>query len=108
MLGGYAAQSPVGYLLDFVGLQNTLMFIALFGFTLAIVIFILIRNAPSHLELKRNLQIENLKSEPVFSTLKQVLSKPQNWYCGLYVGLINVGTWTLGGMWSNQFLTKID
>ena len=35
-----------------------------------------------------------------------MLSKPQNWCAGIYVGLINIGTWMLGGMWSNEYLMK--
>ena len=106
MLGGYAAQAPVGYLLDKFGLAHTLDIISLFGVCLAILIFLVARNAPAELKQARDVQTQALKSESVISSLKLVLSKPQNWYAGLYVGLINIGTWMLGGMWSNQYLMK--
>ncbi len=106
MLGGYAAQAPVGYLLDAFGLAQTLRIISLFGLVLAILIFIVVRNAPKELVAARTMQTKALRSESILATLKLVLSKPQNWYAGLYVGLINIGTWMLGGMWSNEYLMK--
>ncbi|WP_119343711.1 MFS transporter [Facilibium subflavum] len=106
MLGGYAAQAPVGHLLDWLGLQKTLLVISLFGFCLAALIFIVVRNAPSSRDKARKAQVEALKNDSLLTTFKNVLTKPQNWFCGLYVGLINIGTWMLGGMWSNEYLMK--
>ncbi len=106
MLGGYAAQAPVGHLLDAVGLKSTLLVIGLFGLVLAVSILTIVRDAPKSLREDRKTQLQSLKEEAVFSSLKNILKKPQNWFCGLYVGLINIGTWMLGGMWSNEYLVK--
>lgn len=106
MLGGYASQAPVGYLLDLIGLKNTLMSISIFGFLLSILILILVENSPKELVKFRTQQTEELKKEPIIKCFKDTFKKIQNWYCGLYVGLINIGTWMLGGMWSNEYLIK--
>ena len=106
MLGGYAAQAPVGYLLDAVGLRETLLTISFIGFVLAILIYTVVRNTPKHLSHYRHQQMNELKQEPMLQSLKHALAKSQNWYCGVYVGLINIGTWMLGGMWSNEYLIK--
>ncbi|WP_100551465.1 MFS transporter [Caedibacter taeniospiralis] len=106
MLGGYVAQAPVGYLLDLLGLKYALDVIALFGACLAVLIFLLVQDTPKELIAFRQVQTEALKAESVIQTLKLVLTKPQNWCAGIYVGLINIGTWMLGGMWSNAYLIK--
>lgn len=106
MLGGYAAQAPVGYLLDSFGLECTLHMISLFGVSLSILIFIFVRNTPKELRQAREIQTQVLKYESIFYTLKLILTKPQNWFAGFYVGLINIGTWMLCGMWSNEYLIK--
>ena len=106
MLGGYAAQVPVGYLLDAFGLEHTLQVIGLFGLILAVLIFIIVRNVPKTLSQAHEIQTKDLRSESILATLKLVLTKPQNWCAGIYVGLINIGTWMLAGMWSNEYLIK--
>ncbi len=106
MLGGYTAQAPIGYLLDAFGLNGTLYIIGFFGLFLAVLIFTIVRDAPASLQSERYAQTIAVKTESIVHTLKTVLAKPQNWYCGLYVGSINVGTWMLGGMWSNEYLIK--
>lgn len=104
MLGGYAAQAPLNMLLQATGLKFTLLVVSLVGTAILLMLLLFVRNTPKALDGERQSQIQSLQEAPLWSTLKVVLSKSQNWYCGIYVGLINIGTWMLGGMWSNKYL----
>lgn len=104
MLGGYAAQAPLNMLLQAAGLKLTLFVVSMVGVAILVMLLVFVTNTPKALANERRHQIDSLQDVPLFATMKTVLSKPQNWYCGIYVGLINIGTWMLGGMWSNKYL----
>lgn len=44
----------------------------------------------------------------VFSAdlFKSVLTNSQNWYCGIYTGLLNLSVYLIGALWGNIYLTQ--
>ena len=99
MLGGYSAQVLLDRTLDYIGLQLTLYFVDMIGFLFALGVMILMKESPK--------EIQNDQSFPCYKDgLLEKIQDSQNWIVSLYVGFINVSTWMLGGMWSNEYLVR--
>ena len=107
MLGGYAAQQPLALLMDAYGWRHALFIVGMIGFVIMMLIFLFVRSAPKEVRQLRLEQRQSLKSDSFVSVFKQVLIKSQNWYAALYVGLINVATFMLGGAWANAYLVHV-
>lgn len=107
MLGGWFAQAPLTALIEAYGWQMALKIVAGVGICIIVLIGVFVSNTPANLKALRKEQQDTLKSYPVLKTLSLALKKPQNWFASIYVGLINVATWMLGGMWANAYLGHV-
>ena len=47
------------------------------------------------------------KWQQIFSHLKQVLFRKNNWLCGIYTGCLNLPVLVLGAMWGDHYLIEI-
>ncbi|TNF69238.1 MAG: MFS transporter [Gammaproteobacteria bacterium] len=107
MLGGWFAQAPLSYLIDIFGWRDALKIVGLIGVGIIILIFYIVSNTPKALQDLRKEQQTEVKNYSILKMLKLALKKPQNWFAAIYTGLINVGTWMLGGMWANAYLGHV-
>ncbi|MCF6766882.1 MFS transporter [Thiotrichales bacterium 19S11-10] len=107
MLGGWFAQAPLAYLIDIFGWRDAVKIVALIGIFIILLILVIVSNTPKNLKGLRQQQQEQVKQYSLIKMLGLALKKSQNWYAGLYVGFINVGTWMLGGMWANAYLGSV-
>lgn len=107
MLGGFVAQGPAQDLVDAVGWRFATDIVALIGVLIAVLIAIVVRNAP---EATKDLVIHRAKTLQelgVFKSLGMILRKPQNWLAGLYTSLINMPIFMLGGFLGVELLVNL-
>ena len=103
-LGGTMAGKPLEWLIKQVDWHNLVIMSGLIGLGLAILIWLVVRDAPpKNLYKKRAAGNINL-----LRGLKEVLAKPQTWYNGLYGGLMVGPTSTFAALWGVPYLTHVD
>lgn len=105
MSGGIVAQSPFAILMNFVGGWRPAMMInAIFGLVLIAIMIIFIKDKPNKVI---NLENDNENKNLHFvKGLKLAASKKQNWFCGIYTGLMNLPLPVLGALWGNLYLVQ--
>ncbi|MGE3319413.1 MAG: MFS transporter [Candidatus Berkiella sp.] len=104
MVGGATGAHLAPYLNDAIGWQSMFRIYGIVFFTLAILIFCVIRNRP------QNVPGTQEKSLPHTATLKMlwgVLFNRYTWINALYAGLIYAPTDVLGELWGKEFLQNI-
>lgn len=104
MVGGATGAHLAPYLNDAIGWQSMFRLYAVVFFTLAILIYCVIRNRPS------NYQGDNTDApaqKTTLSQLKAVIFNRFTWINALYAGLIYAPTDVLGELWGKEFLQNI-
>ncbi len=99
MAGAVFGQAPLAWFISLSDWRQALYVVGLVGFALAILFVIIVRDAPSPLQL-------NTVKKPPFS-LKEVLAvlkSKQNWLLTLYCGLAFAPIAVFGGLWGPPFL----
>ena len=102
MLGAMGGQAPLAYLLHHLGWRDSMLSVALFGASLAVVFFFVVRNkAPEHraIDLMPN-------DQNVFTNLRKILCDPQSWYLSFYSGFAFAPVIAFGGLWGVPFLQE--
>lgn len=104
MMGGLVAQTPLTLLTDHFGWRHAMLFDALFGAMLWLVMWFGIKDFP------RGFKKENLLSHSAafWPSLSCTLRNPQNWLAGLFVCLMNLPVFLLGGNWGSLYLVEMD
>ena len=99
-IGAIAGEKPIALLVHNIGWQNTVLLVAGFGFVLAILFALVIRDHPKsmHAEIKNSSSISELKR------LKIVLKNSQTWWIGLYVFAIWIPVSVFAVLWGIPFL----
>lgn len=107
MLGGLLVQTPLTILITHIGWRLSMLTIGLVGLSCMILIFIFVRDVPKEHE-EASLALRTRHSElGTYSCLKLALLKKQNWFCGLYTGLMNLPIYMLGALWGIPYLIKV-
>ena len=104
MLGG----TPLAILIDSMGWRHTMLFLAVFGVILAVLIFSVVRHSPDSLGRSKQTEIKKTRknTQPLLQGLLTVLKSPQSWLVAIYGGLIFASTSIFGGLWGVPFLMK--
>ena len=104
MLGG----TPLAILIDSMGWRHTMLFLAVFGVILAILIFSVVRHSPGSLGRSKRTEMKKASknTQPLLQGLLTVLKSPQSWLVAIYGGLIFASTSIFGGLWGVPFLMK--
>ncbi len=107
MLGGYAVQEPLALVMEAYGWRHALLLVGTSGFVIMFLVAIFVRSAPKELRVLREAQCKSQKESSFWVACKAVSTKSQNWYAALYIGLINVATFMLGGAWADAYLSHV-
>lgn len=100
LLGGVVAQTPFSLLAQMFTWREALLIDALIGVAIYSVIFLFVVDA----EQKERTQ----KDEPPFwHGIKLAVLNRQNWFLGVYTGMMNLPVMLLGAMWGSLFLTQV-
>lgn len=98
MMGAVFGEAPLSFLVTQQGWRHALLSIAIGCLILAGLMFLIIRDKPTHQE-KPNLP-------PLWQTLKIILKHPQTWLLSLYSGCAFAPISVFGGLWGVSFLEK--
>lgn len=100
MIGGVFAQAPVAYLSQNIGWRNSLAFLAFLGGVIAMILWFVVKEP-------KNAQIQKEKmDQTIIESLKEVCMSKQNWYCGLFISLVNFPIAILGALFGVPYLTQ--
>lgn len=105
MLGGVFAQTPLTYLDQKLGWRYALMFNASLGIVIFGIIWWFVFDTPPGAQ-----EVQHKKATSKYSaweTAKLALKNPQNWFCGLYTSLLNLGLMLLGALWGVMYLEQV-
>lgn len=105
MLGGVFAQTPLTYLNQHLGWRHTLLFNACLGGVIYILIWWFVFDMPPN--AKEIQHKKELSKYSAWETAKMALKNPQNWFCGLYTSLLNLGLMLLGALWGVMYLEQV-
>lgn len=107
MIGGATGAHLAPYLNDVIGWQSMFRLYAIVFFTLAILMYCVIRNRPDNYQTNATNQSDSLPNSATLSQLKAVIFNRYTWINALYAGLIYAPTDVLGELWGKEFLQKI-
>lgn len=101
MTSGIIAQAPLAYFVDAFGWRNSLFLLGAVGFGLAILVFLLMRNAPAD-----KLQISGARFDKVafLSSLRLAASHREVWKISFVALTLSGPMLTLGGLWGTPYL----
>jgi MFS family permease len=107
MLGGFMVQAPMVAMIHLWTWRMALLGVAGVGVIVFLVILFVVKDhAPwQHEEYHGNRQ--ELKSIKLLKSLGLVFKNPQNWFAGLYTGLVNLPIFILGALWGVPYLMNV-
>lgn len=101
MSGGMLAQGPLALYVEYYGWRHSLFALGAFGFGLAVLVFLLVRNHPIH---QKN---EALSSSPRLSLRQIMTSAAQSkevWKIAIVAATMSGPMLALGGLWGTPYL----
>lgn len=105
MAGALGGQVPLAYLTANVGWQASLAYCGLFGFALAALFLLIVRDKPK--EFNTTVSPTNPKKIIKLKEFIELLKKPENWVLTIYSGLVFTPVAVLGGLWGNPFFIEV-
>ncbi|QQG46944.1 MAG: MFS transporter [Candidatus Azosocius agrarius] len=97
MLGGILSQAPFNFLINKFGYTNALYINIYFGIFLYFIIYLFIYDF---------YKIQKNNFSFLFS-FKNIIKNTKNWYCGIYISLLNLPIFLLGALYGNIYLVQI-
>jgi len=107
MVGGAIAQTPLTILTQKFGWRIAMQLVVSLGIVLMITQSFIVRDEPKGLEKLDIAEHEQLKQIGFWSSLRLVATNKQNWLSGVYISLVNLPLFILGGIWGAPFLTQV-
>jgi sugar phosphate permease len=101
MLGAICGEAPLSFLVTHIGWRQTLKCIAVVGFVLCFLIWIIIKDKPSTQSKSLPHADENMSLATKFSI---ILKSKQTWLLSLYSGLAFAPLSVFGGLWGVSFI----
>ncbi len=99
MFGGILSQAPFSYLIEKIGYLNSAYINIFIGFFLYLLVYLFVYDSPN---------IKFYKNEnSFFFSFKKIIKNNKNWYCGIYISLLNLPIFLLGALYGNIYLVKI-
>ncbi|HJN37761.1 MAG TPA: MFS transporter [Gammaproteobacteria bacterium] len=104
-IGAMVGGEPIAMLTQSLGWRATLFYAALVGFFLSIIMWLVIRDSPSHIKHDSNHHVE-INSE--WQRLKTVLKTRQIWYIGFFAFSCWAPIGALAELWGVSYLTQLE
>ncbi len=102
MIGSLAAQVPLSFLVSGFGWRSSLFYCGLFGFLLAFLFYVFVRDENPKQMTKAGEKSDALK----LRDFAEILKLKYNWYLMFYSGLAFSPVAVFGGLWGNPFLQE--
>lgn len=103
MLGAIGGEGPLAVLVDHFGWRYSMIIMGSIGLILAALIFMIIRDVPTHKDSSSN-ALDNATEEESLTGLSVLLKKKQLWLVACYGGLMYMATPIFCGLWGVPFL----
>ncbi len=103
-IGGTIAQAPFTLVMEAIGWRHTVLLDAGLGIIIFLVILTVVQDYPN-----RQLQLEEEKSLQqigFWRSLQRAYLNWQNWLCGIYTNMMNLGVFLLGAIWGGIYLQQ--
>lgn len=97
--GALFGEAPLNKMVDHYGWQSSLVFTAIAGIIVCLLILFFVRSAPK--------TRDKFVPPPVLSNIRRIMHKPQSWLIGIYAGLMVAPVIAFAELWSNQFLENV-
>ncbi len=97
MLGAVGGEAPLSYLVGLHGWRETILYCAIPGFALALIITLVVKD-------KTEVRIPANSTMGLWEQLARVLKHPQTWLLSLYSGLAFAPVSVFGSLWGVSFL----
>lgn len=104
MIGGAVAQTPLALLTQKVGWRGAVQTVVALGVVLIIIQILLVRNEPKGAKIQKS---ESSESIGFWKALGMTVTNMQNWLSGIYISLVNLPLFVLGGIWGVPYLTQV-
>jgi len=105
MFGGAIAQTPLALLAQKIGWRQAMQVVVGLGIVLVIAQIILVRNEPKGLEKAK--EYDQTEAIGFWKALRISITNGQNWLSGIYICLINLPLFILGGIWGVPYLIQV-
>jgi len=107
MLGGLVAQTPLSLLSDSIGWRNALLYNTVLGLGVLFLVWWNVSDSPKDQEQSNKEYRKELSEMGFLKSLSCALSNVQNWFYGIYTGLLNLPIMLLGALWGVLYLTQV-
>ena len=107
MLGGVMAQTPIILLTQVMLWRHMVLVLACCGVVIIFINLLIIRDFPEQKHNNKK-QAGNDNQLSVCKSITMSLRNGQNWFCGLYVSLLNLPVVLLGSLWGNLYLVRVN
>lgn len=105
MVGAAIAAGPLALVVHAIGWRNTMWVIGLLLLLLAILIGLIVRDAPRQLPSRTK---DDVREKIGFwEAFRVVLTNSQSWFNALYLGLVYAPTAAFGELWGVTYLTRV-
>ncbi len=105
MLGAAVGQSPLAFIVDYLGWRQTVLLFGAIGAVLAVFLWTIVRDRPEGSE-EQGPALYADANEPLLSGLKKVMAHRKTWIAAIYGGLMFAPTTVMGAMWGGPFLMR--
>ncbi len=102
MWGAAVGEAPVSFLVTSIGWRQTLWLMSAVFLALSVLIFLFVRDKPSHHRLSRERQVKPKQS--ILKSLRMILGNYQTWIAAIYVGMLFAPIAIIGEFWGATYL----
>ncbi|BCG63517.1 MAG: hypothetical protein methR_P1236 [Methyloprofundus sp.] len=99
MIGAISGEGPIAALGEKLGWQETLWIIAALGWSLALIIFVLLQDKPAG-----DSHAPAIAKSAIWSNLRYLLRQRDAWLVGLYAATINTSFIAFAALWGSEFI----
>ena len=99
MIGGMVAQTPMAILTEQVGWRTAITLDGFLGIFVIVLVLLIVKDRPDGHKDEVVGEQKHLHDMGVLKSLWFVVTKPYNWFAGLYTTLMNLPIWVIGALW---------
>lgn len=103
MLGAVGGEAPLSFLVTHFGWRHAMSYVAFPGFLLMFLVFIIVRDKPSHATSQ---EATTINFAMVLKQLKTIFKSQQTWLLSIYSGLAFAPVSVFGGLWGVSFIKQ--
>lgn len=105
MLGAFIGDAPMALSVNHLGWRTTMYLVAISFLLLALLIGLIVRDAPPGHELSKRKEAKRKPEVSLWAGVKTVFSNPQSWIVAIYAGMVYAPTAVFAELWGVQFLS---